>query len=67
MKYQLTRLKQKNNTELLLDNIVPARTRHIRGYGSGVTLSARGVKWQETPTFATLRMLQYSEPTVVAQ
>jgi hypothetical protein len=67
MKYLLTSLKQKNNTLLLLENIIPAKTGHIKGYGSGVTFTARGSGWQHTATFSSVKMLQYSDPTVITQ
>ena len=67
MKYLLTSMKPNNNTQLLLENVTPAKTRHIRGYGAGVTFSARCYNWKQDPTFATTKLLQYSEPTVVPQ
>jgi|GEM_PF-5331120 len=67
MKYLLTALKQKNNTLLLLENIIPAKTGHIKGYGCGVTFTSRGARWQHNATFASPKMIQFSEPTVITQ
>jgi hypothetical protein len=67
MKYLLTSLKQKNNTELLLENIVPERTGHIKGYGSGVTFTAKASRWKHNATFSNLKMLQFCDPTVITQ
>lgn len=67
MKYLLTSLKQKNNTQLLLENITTASTGHIKGYGIGVTFTSSGAQWKQNVTFSTVKMLQFSEPTVITQ
>ncbi|HYG01390.1 MAG TPA: hypothetical protein VD927_03045 [Chryseosolibacter sp.] len=67
MKYRLTGLKSKNNTQVLIENAIPAQTGHLRGYGMGVTLTAKGSDWQQNPTFESTRLLQFCEPTVIPQ
>jgi hypothetical protein len=67
MKYHLTSLKGKLHTQLMLENITPARTRHIKGYGNGVTFTSKCHTWQQNATFATPKLLQYSDPTVITQ
>lgn len=67
MKYLLTGLKQKNITHLMLENVVPARTGHIQGYGIGVTFTSKGLDWHRNPTFETTKLLKYSEPTIIPQ
>ncbi|HYC86084.1 MAG TPA: hypothetical protein VEB86_12720 [Chryseosolibacter sp.] len=67
MKYLLTALKQKNNTLLLLENIIPAQTGHIKGYGSGVTFTGKGPKWFHHATFAGPHLLHFSDPIVITQ
>jgi hypothetical protein len=67
MKYLLTSLKQRNNTQLLIENVVPARTSHIRGYGVGVTFTSSCNAWKHSTTFASLRLSAFSEPTVITQ
>ena len=67
MKYFLTSLKHNNNTQLLLENIVPAKTSHIKGYGSGVTFTSKGSTWSQDATFSTLKLLTYCPPAVVTQ
>jgi hypothetical protein len=66
MKYLLTSIK-KNNTQLLLENVVPAKTSHIIGYGAGVTFSSAGYPWKQNSTFSSLRFSGFTEPTVTAQ
>ncbi|MBT1705700.1 hypothetical protein [Chryseosolibacter indicus] len=67
MKYQLTSTKPNNNTEILLENITPAKTKHIRGYGLGVTFSGNYSAWKHNATIGSLKMLTYSEATVICQ
>ena len=67
MKYLLTGLKSTNHTQVLLENVIPAQTAHIRGYGMGVTFTAATADWQRNPTFESTKLLQYSEPTVIPQ
>lgn len=67
MKYLLTSLKQNNNTQLLLENIIPARTGHIKGYGFGVTFTARASPWSQSATISSLKMLVFSDPSVITQ
>jgi hypothetical protein len=67
MKYLLTSLKQKNNTLIMLENVVPAKTAHVRGYGLGVTLSSGDFSWKLSSTFSTVKMTAFSDPTVITQ
>lgn len=66
MKYQLTSLHPKNKTQLTLENIIPAKTEHIRGYGLGVTFSSCHYSWQQTSTFLNLKLHGHSPATIVA-
>lgn len=67
MKYLLTSVKPKNNTQLLLENIIPAETKHIRGYGIGVTFSGNHCPWKHNATVNNLKLLSYSEATIICQ
>ena len=64
MKYLLTSLRQKN-TQLLLENVIPAQTGHIKGYGVGVTFTSKGLSWRQNATFSSMKMLEFSDPTVI--
>lgn len=64
MKYLLTSLKQKN-TQLFIENVEPAKTAHIKGYGAGVTFSSSGYAWRHSSTFSSLKFSAFSEPTVI--
>ena len=66
MKYQLTSVRP-NNTQLSLENVIPAKTGHIKGYGSGVTFTARGANWNQSASITSVKMLRFSTPTVVTQ
>jgi hypothetical protein len=58
MKYLLTTLKSPNNTHLsLLEDIIPAKTSHIRGYGFGVTFTSKCSDWAQSPTFQNIKLL----------
>jgi hypothetical protein len=49
MKYVWAALDGKTNSrQLLLENINALRTRHIRGYGFGVTFSSQISGWKQT-------------------
>jgi hypothetical protein len=67
MKYLLTTIKPNYNTELLLENVIAAKTGHIRGYGSGVTFTTNGASWNQSASITSLRMLTFSAPSVVTQ
>jgi hypothetical protein len=65
MKYQLHNSENKNHAELMIENITPAKTGHIFGYGLGVTFSSTHVQWYQTSTFSTIRLTGFTKPTVV--
>jgi hypothetical protein len=67
MKYLLTSIKPNHNTQLSLENVIPAKTGHIKGYGSGVTFTSKGVNWKQSASITSLKMLEYSAPTVITQ
>jgi hypothetical protein len=67
MKYSLSTIKYNNNTHLSLENVIPARTGHIRGYGSGVTFTSKGTQWSQSASITSVKMLQFSNPTVITQ
>jgi hypothetical protein len=67
MKYLLTSPRDKNNTQLLLENIVPAKTAHIVGYGLGVTFTTKGFDWQQNCSISSIKMLGFTQPTVITQ
>ncbi len=67
MKYLLTTLKPHNHTHLQLEEVIPARTGHIKGYGYGVTFTSRGANWEQSPSCQNTKMLEYSAPVVIPQ
>jgi hypothetical protein len=64
MKYFLTTYQPKPGNQLVLENVTSAKTRHICGYGNGVTFSSSGLNWNHSSS-STVNILQYSEPTIV--
>lgn len=67
MKYQLTALKNKNNTQISLQNIVSGQTRHVRGYGRGVTFTVKPADWKHSASYDSARLLVYAEPSIATQ
>jgi hypothetical protein len=65
MKYQLHNNDNKTQAELMIENITPAKTAHIFGYGMGVTFSSSQMEWCQTSTFLTIRLSGFTRPTVV--
>ena len=51
----------------MLENVVPAKTAHITGYGLGVTLSSSSFGWNQSSTFLHIRYVAFSNPTVITQ
>jgi hypothetical protein len=49
----------------MLENVIPAKTRHIKGYGMGVTFTSNDFTWKHNVTSAGQRMVQFTEPTVI--
>jgi hypothetical protein len=65
MKYQLHNHANKMHAELMIENITPAKTAHILGYGVGVTFSSSHMEWCQSSTFLTVRLAGFTRPTVV--
>jgi hypothetical protein len=67
MKYFLTSLDRQRRTELTIDNIVPTKTTHFKGYGKGVTFTTNVSNWRSNTTISSVQDIRYSEAVVVTQ
>jgi hypothetical protein len=63
MKYFLTSSPKRNHSQVQLENINPAKTKHIRGYGFSVAFSTVNFSWRHTSS-ADFKTLGFAEPTI---
>jgi hypothetical protein len=61
MKYLWTSLPAKSDN-VLMENVTPAKTRHIRGYGLGVTFTGSCYKWNLSIS-TNFKMLEFTQAT----